>query len=91
MNDSNDTVTSKEALFMLDTDMNQDMAFYREEVTGIAIKQINSDPKLYSKVKETGDPEGVAREAAAKNNDEFGLLFVTDFDIIDWPSVKRMV
>lgn len=86
-----DTVSTKEAVFMLDTDMEQDMKSYGDEVTSLAIKYINSTPKLYNQVKKYGNAEQVAREWAGSHNEEFGPLFVTELEMVNWDKVRRMV
>jgi hypothetical protein len=90
-----ETVNSKEALFMLDTDMEQDMQAYGREVTLQAIKHINSDPQLYKYVKENAkygmSYEDSARTWASNHKEEFGPLFITELDSVDWKEVKRRV
>lgn len=87
----NNTVTSKDALFMLDTDMEQDMKTYGEEITNLAIKYINSTPKLYNRMKNAKSIRSEAVVWAEEGNDEFGPLFITELEMVDWNKVKRMI
>ena len=93
MND--DTVTMKDAAFMLDTDMEQDMKAYGSEVTLHVIKTINSTPKLYEYVKGNRDHGLSVKDScttwAHNHNDELGDLFVTELDAVDWNEVSRRV
>lgn len=91
------TVSSKEALFMLDEDMEQEMESYKEEVTKAAIKYINRTPELYSRMKATKE-QGASMEITAKwwadearHNDEFGDLLVTELESVDWDRVARTI
>lgn len=90
-----DTVTIKDAAFMLDTDMEQDMASYRAEITMQAIKYINSNSELYNYVKGNMEHGLSVKDSAttwAKNhNDELGSLFITELDLVDWEKVKERV
>lgn len=86
-----ETVTSKDALFMLDTDMEQDMKAYGEEITNLAIKYINSTPELYNRVKRANSINDEAVVWAEEHGDEFGQLFITELDMVDWKKVKRLV
>lgn len=92
-----DTVSSKEALFMLDEDMTQEMESYKEEVTKTAIKFINKTPELYKRMKATKD-QGASLEITAKwwaeearHNQEFGDLLITELESVDWDKVSRTI
>ena len=91
----NDTVTLKEAAFLLDTDMEQDMESYGDEVTLAVIKHINSTPELYTFVKGNADYGLSIKDSCttwAKNhNNEFGDYFETELEVVNWDKVKRMV
>lgn len=94
MNDE-DTVTSKEAAFMLDTSMEEDMQSYKQEITTHVIKTINKSPELYKRAKATID-QGASLHVTCKwyaqeHNDEFGDLFITELDDVDWAEVQRRV
>ena len=86
-----DTMSSSEALFALDTTMEEDMGSYIDEVTMLAVKHINSTPKLYSQIKKHGSLEQLAREWAGNHNGEFGDLFITELDMVNWEEVGRRV
>lgn len=90
-----DTVTMKDAAFMLDTDMEQDMQTYIQENTLHAIKHINKTPKLYEVVKnDKGVSANIAHTAhkwAKEHNDEFGDLFITELDSVNWTDVAKKV
>lgn len=92
---SDETVTMKDAAFMLDTDMEQDMKSYVQENTLHVIRTINSTPKLYTFVKENLKFNLSIKDSAttwAKNHgDEFGDLFITELDSVDWDEVARRV
>lgn len=90
-----DTVTSKEAAFMLDTDMEQDMQSYKQEITTHVIKTINKSPELYKRARATID-QGASLQVTCKwyaeeHNDEFGDLFITELEDVDWNEVSRRV
>lgn len=97
MND--ETVTSKEAAFMLDTSMEEDMQSYKQEITTHVIKTINKSPKLYATIKEIKEArtspnqmiKNVCVDLASKHNDEFGDLFITELEDVDWNEVSRRV
>lgn len=95
-----DYMSSKEALLALDTTIEEEMGDYGREVTLLAIKHINSTPKLYNEVAalkptDGGAPHGstykVCRRWADNHNNEFGGLFVTELDMVDWDEVARRV
>lgn len=86
-----ETLTSKEVLFMLDTDMEQDMKSYGQEVTELAIKYINSTPELYNRMKKANSMSSEAVVWAEEHNDEFGALFITELEMVDWDRVRKMV
>lgn len=86
-----DGMTSKEALFALDLDIEDEMDSYADEVTKLAIKYINSTPELYSRVKEANSIEDECRLWAEEHGDEFGLLFITELDQVKWDEVWAMV
>ena len=89
------SLNSKEALFALDTTMEEDMAGYGDEATGLVIKHINSTPELYRFVKgnlEQGlSIKDSATTWAKSHNDEFGDLFITELDVVKWGEVEKMV
>ena len=88
------TVNSKEALMMLDTDIDQDMAAYQQEVTKHAIRYINKTPELYNQMKNTQSRAVLQRKAtqwAQEHNNEFGDLFQTELESVDWAEVRRKV
>lgn len=90
-----DDMSSKDALFALDTTMEEDMEDYSKEVTLLAIKHINSTPELYKYVKGNLKYNMAIMDSAttwARNhNDEFGDLFITELDMVDWQEVERRV
>lgn len=85
------TVSLKEAAFMLDTDMAQDMKTYGQEVTRLAIKYINSNPTLYKRMKEARSMADEAVIWAERHNDEFGDLFISELSQVKWREVKKRV
>lgn len=91
MDNTLDDMTSKDAFFALETTMEEDMEEYGREVTLLAIKHINSTPKLYELVKKTNNIQSVCDVWARKNNHEFGDLFIAELDIVNWDEVRRMV
>lgn len=89
-----DTVNSKEAMFMLDMDIDQEMASYGQEVTEVAVKFINSSPEAYKmSISATDEKElkTLALRWAEDHNNEFGELFQTELDQVDWSEVKRKI
>lgn len=95
-----ETVTMKDAAFMLDTDMEQDMQSYAKEVTLLAIKKINTTPKLYTDIKKgiVDDPDvtvdntaQTCYDYAEAHDNEFGELFQSELDQVDWAEVIRRV
>lgn len=95
MANSNDTVTSKEAAFMLDTDMDQDMQSYKDEITLHVIKTINKNPKIYSFVKDNLKYKMSIKDScttwANNHSQEFGDLFITELEDVDWQKVWSKV
>lgn len=100
MKNTTETVTAKEAAFMLDTDMAQDMQSYGKELTTIVIKQINRSAELYKDVKfgRITDKEYTPKTVKATcvawakaHNDEFGGVFITELDDVNWNEVLRRV
>lgn len=92
-----DTMSSGEALFALDTTMEEDMSSYVDEVTMLAIKHINSTPELYTRIKATIE-QGASLQITAKwwaeeerHNNEFGDLFIAELDMVNWDEVRRRV
>lgn len=89
-----DTVTIKDAAFMLDTDMTQDMQDYRKEITSVVIKTINTSPELYKYMKESDSGYGMERLAtkwAEAHGNEFGDVFQTELELVNWAEVARRV
>lgn len=89
-----ETVNSKDAAFMLDTDMEQDMKSYVQEITAHAIKFINRTPKLYELLKPNksiANVSGVCYDWAKENHEEFGDLFITELESVDWAKVARAI
>lgn len=95
-----DTVTAKEAAFMLDTDMEQDMRSYRQEVTLQVIKTINRSSELYKDVKfgkqgarkhNVDTIKKTCIDYAKAHNDEFGDLLRTELEEVDWNMVIARV
>ena len=91
-----ETVTGKEAAFMLDTDMEQDMKSYGEEVLLGVIKAINKSPELYKDVKfgvlgarehNAKRVEAIIKKYAKEHNNEIGGFFITELDVVDWKQV----
>lgn len=71
-----------------------------EDVTRHTIKHINSDPELYKDVKfgkvgaRKHDAESVMKicyDYARAHNNEFGPLFQTELDMVDWAEVIERV
>lgn len=94
------TVSIKEALMMLDTEIEQDMKSYSDEMTLLVIKKINQTPKLYKDVKKCIvedkylSVDNVAQtcyDYAEANNNEFGDLFQTELDVVNWDTVIARV
>lgn len=85
------SMTSKEALFALDTTFDEDMTSIKTDVTNRAIKYINSTPRLYKITREYGSVEEVCRSWAEEHDDEFGELFITELGMVDWDKVEEML
>ena len=94
------TVSAKDAAFMLDTDMEQDMRSYREEVTLQVIKTINKSPELYKDMKfgkmgaRSHNEDTIKKtcvEYAKAHNNEFGDLFQSELDEVNWSLVIARV
>lgn len=66
-----------------------------EDVTNHTIYFINSTPKLYEKIKRDGIIRKSISEScyewAEEHNNEFGDLFQTELDMVDWNEVKKRV
>lgn len=71
-----------------------------EDVTNETIKTINKDPELYKDVKfgEMGgvpvsedSVKAICYKYAEAHNNEFGELFQTELDMVDWAEVIRRV
>lgn len=92
---NNDTVSSFDALAMLDTDITEDMESYGEEVTNIAIKTINSSPEIFKYIKSNSEFGLSVKDSATtwanNHNNEFGELFQTELDLVDWTRVARAI
>ena len=89
----NEDITLKEALYAIDTTMEEDMEDYGKEVTRLTIKHINSTPELYNHVS-LNSPEDLKQSCiswADKHNDEFGPLFVSELDMVNWKEVEKMI
>ena len=90
-----DDMTTKEALFALDTDFDQDVSNMVQEYTILAIKHINSTPELYNYIKGNLEYGMSIKDSATtwahNHNQEFGDLFITELDIVDWEEVKARV
>lgn len=88
-------MTGKEAFFALDTEFDDDISSMKDEYTLLAIKAINKNPGLYNYVKGNlhyGMPIKDSATTWAKNHgDEFGDLFITELEIVDWDEVTRRV
>lgn len=93
--DDDETVTSKEAAFMLDTSMEEDMQSYKKEITLHVIKTINKSPELYKRARATIEQNAslhiTCKWYAQEHGDEFGDLFVTELDDVDWDEVRKRV
>lgn len=96
----NDTVSSQEALMMLDLDINEEMQTYKQQLTKLVVKHINMTPRLYAEVRKIkeGSRNSAARRirrlciAEAENNDgNFGDIILTEMDQVNWAAVSRMV
>ena len=89
------TVNSKEAAFMMETSMEEDMEQYAKEVTDLVVKAINSSAELYNYVKSAiKKRKGVRRtctEWAKSHKNEFGELFITELELVHWREVKARV
>ena len=87
-------LTSKEAMFALDTTFDEDVKAIGEENTMLAIRYINSTPDLYNKVGGSITSAEMRLSCygwAKSHNDEFGDLFITELDTVDWKKVRKMV
>lgn len=94
------TVTGKEAAFMLDTDMEQDMKSYGEEVTLGVIKAINKSPELYKDVKfgvmgarehNAKRVEAIIKKYAKEHDNEVGGFFISELEVVDWQEILDRV
>lgn len=89
-----ETLNSKDALFALDTTMEEDMAGYRDETTNLVIKHINSTPELYKLVSGAKTDAELRRYCygwAESHGNEFGELFQTELDVVKWGEVRKRV
>ena len=95
-----DTVTAKEAMYMFDTDMEQDMQAYGEEVTLGVIKAINKSPELYKDVKfgvmgarehNAKRVEAIIKKYAKAHDNEIGGFFISELDVVDWQEIMGRV
>lgn len=89
------SVNSREALLMLDTDMEDDMKAYKEELTLLTIKHINSNRQVFDYVKGNLKHNLSVKDSAttwAKNHsNEFGPLFETELELVDWKKVTGAI
>jgi hypothetical protein len=90
-----DSVNSKEALFMLDTDIEEDMKSYGQEATELVIGYINKTPELFKYVKGNLEYGMSIKDSATtwahNHGDEFGELFITELDVVKWEEVAKKV
>lgn len=89
---SND-YNSKDAFFALETTFEEDMAQIGEDTTRLAIKHINGSPELYNHIN-TNNPASLKDSCvvwAEEHNDEFGDLFISELDGVDWERVLSRV
>ena len=91
MTDNSDGMSGKEAFFALDTSFDDDMEAIKREATLLTIKHINSTPKLYELVKGKKYIQQTCIDWAFTHGDEFGELFISELDMVDWAEVKRSV
>lgn len=82
---------SKDAFFALDTTFDEDMEQIGDDATRLAIKHINSTPKLYNRVKAANSIADECIVWAEEHNDEFGELFISELDSVDWNKVLEAV
>ena len=92
------TPERKDILHMNDNDFNMDEII--EDVTRETIKHINKTPELYQDVKfgrykDKAVTEDSVRDTciayAKAHNNEFGPLFQTELDMVDWKKVIAIV
>lgn len=67
-----------------------------EDVTIQTIKHINSTPELYLIAKKAGKKsldklKEVCIEWAEEHNNEFGVLFQTELDMVNFSKVRKMI
>lgn len=66
-----------------------------QDVTDQTIKYINSTPKLYKNIKNVIEANQNIKFAcqgwAHEHNEEFGELFISELDMVDWAQVKKRV
>ena len=86
-----DYLNSKDALFALDTTFEEDIVSYKDDVTRIVIKYINSTPELYKRVKSINSIETECTLWAEEHNNEFGDLFISELDVVHWNKVGEMI
>ena len=99
-----DTLTGKDAFFAIteEQSFDENMDDIQKENTMLVVKHINSTPKLYNdfkyEVSRHKDPDDMIDAAAEfcvdyaeMHNNEFGDLFQTELDMVDWHEVVRRV
>lgn len=95
-----EVMSSKEAAFMLDTDMEQDMRSYAKEVTLGVIKAINKSSELYKDVKfgvmgarehNAKHVEAIIKKYAKAHDNEIGGFFITELEVVDWQEIMDRV
>lgn len=90
-----DSVTSKDALFMLDMDIDEEMKSYGEEMTDLVVKHINSTPELYKFIKGNLEYKLSIKDSAttwaSSHGNEFGPLFQTELDVVKWGDVEKRI
>ncbi len=98
---TSEDLSTKDALFALDTTFEEDMESLYEDNTLMAIKHINSTPELYTDLNNStvnNDPDAtlenwvdICYSWAYMHNDEFGELFVSELDAVNWDKVLERV
>lgn len=73
-------------------DLDMDMEEIVQDVTEHTIKYINSTLELYNAIKYSSDPiDKICVAWAEAHNNEFGELFQTELDMVDWAEVRRRI
>lgn len=88
-----DYLNSKDAALELDTDILDDMGSYKEWITKMAAKHINSTRRLYQAVRELPAQKMSIESSkwAKEHGGDFGELVAPELELVDWSEVRRLV